>query len=211
MDGVSCYGKHNSSILEDEDLADEIHLHLQGLGKYIKAQDIINYLAQPSVQAQLQTKKTISLCMAQNWMHRMQYQWKKEPKGMYSDGHKHDDVVDYRQMKFLLQWVLLDQWCQWWDKNGEEIPCSFIAAPDGKIVIIWRHDESIFYANDRCLTCWVHAKETAKLYTKGEGVSMMAADFVSPDYGWLRAKDFDVTDLLTQGRTIRHKRDHLGT
>ncbi|SJK99652.1 uncharacterized protein ARMOST_02960 [Armillaria ostoyae] len=31
------YEKHNSSILEDEDLADEIHLYLQGLGKYIKA------------------------------------------------------------------------------------------------------------------------------------------------------------------------------
>ncbi|KAK0444510.1 uncharacterized protein EV420DRAFT_1484630 [Desarmillaria tabescens] len=48
---ASHYGKHNSFILEDEDLANKIHLHLQGLGKYIKAQDIINYLAQPSVQA----------------------------------------------------------------------------------------------------------------------------------------------------------------
>ncbi|PBK91168.1 hypothetical protein ARMGADRAFT_857619, partial [Armillaria gallica] len=149
-------------ILEDEDLADEIHMHLQGLGKYIKAQDIINYLAQPSIQARLRTKKTISLRTAQNWMHRMQYRWKKEPKGMYSDGHERDDVVDYRQKKFLPQWALLDLWCRWWDKNGEEIPRSFIAAPDGKIVVIWRHDESIFYANDRRLTRWVHTKETAK-------------------------------------------------
>ncbi|KDQ58815.1 hypothetical protein JAAARDRAFT_193331 [Jaapia argillacea MUCL 33604] len=29
------YGKFNSSVLEDEDLAQEIHLHLQGKGKFV--------------------------------------------------------------------------------------------------------------------------------------------------------------------------------
>jgi hypothetical protein len=52
-------------------------------------------------------------------------------------------------------------------------------------VVIWWHDESIFYAHDRCKLHWVHCTETAKPYAKGEGQSFMIANFVSADYGWL--------------------------
>ena len=55
----------------------------------------------------------------------------------------------------------------------------------GKWIVIWVHDESIFYANDQC---WVHSSESAKPYAKGEGAFQMVADFASPDYGWLREK-----------------------
>ncbi|KAL5633413.1 hypothetical protein ACGC1H_003789 [Rhizoctonia solani] len=47
--------------------------------------------------------------------------------------------------------------------------------------------ESTFYAHDRRLTRWIHEQETARLFKKGEGVSLMVADFVSADYGWLRS------------------------
>ncbi|KAF9515963.1 hypothetical protein BS47DRAFT_1263365, partial [Hydnum rufescens UP504] len=47
------------------------------------------------------------------------------------------------------------------------------------------HDESIFYAHDRRKLRWVHDNETPKPYAKGDGVSVMVADFVSADYGWL--------------------------
>ncbi|KAJ7482083.1 hypothetical protein B0H11DRAFT_1724079 [Mycena galericulata] len=50
---------------------------------------------------------------------------------------------------------------------------------DGKIVVIWRHHESIFYANDRRKNRWVHFSETAKPKAKGEGVSMMVIAFVT--------------------------------
>ena len=36
---------------------------------------------------------------------------------------------------------------------------------------------------------WVHTSETATPYTKGEGASLMIADFVFADYGWLRSAD----------------------
>src|SRR5882757_8167987 len=37
------YGRMNTSILEDEDLAQQIHLHLQGVAKdgYVHAQDVV--------------------------------------------------------------------------------------------------------------------------------------------------------------------------
>jgi len=40
----------NVSLLEDEDLATEIHLHLQGIGQYVKAMDIVHYLDTPKMK-----------------------------------------------------------------------------------------------------------------------------------------------------------------
>jgi hypothetical protein len=54
---------------------------------------------------------------------------------------------------------------------------------------MWVHDESVFYAHDRRQTAWYHKDETAKPYAKGEGATLMVADFVSADYRWLRSMD----------------------
>jgi hypothetical protein len=69
-----------------------------------------------------------------------------------------------------------------WD--DEEHNQTFIAALNGRNVMIWRHDECIFYANDCQKIRWIHVSETAKLYSKGEGTSMMVAAFMS-EHGWL--------------------------
>ncbi|KAJ6610922.1 hypothetical protein B0H10DRAFT_2224629 [Mycena sp. CBHHK59/15] len=69
-----------------------------------------------------------------------------------------------------------------WDK--EEMERTFIAAPDGRIIVISRHDECIFYTNDHRKIRWVHAGEKAKPYAKGEGASMMVAPFILEN-GWL--------------------------
>ncbi len=84
----------------------------------------------------------------------MGYQWKAEPKGMDSDGH---DIINYHQNVFLLLWVELECATRWWkadatedELNGQTASeCAFIACPDGKIIVIWCHDESTFYANNR--------------------------------------------------------------
>ncbi|KAJ7479949.1 hypothetical protein B0H11DRAFT_1660284, partial [Mycena galericulata] len=74
------YGKFNGSVLEDEDLAQEIHLHLQSLGKYVAAQDVVNYMASDEMKTRFNLKHGISLRTAQRWMKRMQYRWTSEPK-----------------------------------------------------------------------------------------------------------------------------------
>ena len=78
----------NSSHLEDPDIANEIHEHLQSIGKYVHAQDIVNYLDKEDVRTQFGMKKTISLATAKRWMHRMDYWWTCNFKGQYVDGHK---------------------------------------------------------------------------------------------------------------------------
>jgi len=54
------YGKFNSSILEDEDLAQEICLHLQSKGKYVCAMDVVRFLDTPEMKERLNLKKSIS-------------------------------------------------------------------------------------------------------------------------------------------------------
>jgi hypothetical protein len=95
------YGRSNKSAIDNEDLAQEIHLHLQQIAKYIKAEDIVRYCAKPEILACLKRTKTISLATARRWLEKMGYRWKKNLKGQYVDGHEQPDVVHYRQNVFL--------------------------------------------------------------------------------------------------------------
>ncbi|KAJ7196394.1 hypothetical protein GGX14DRAFT_403342 [Mycena pura] len=212
---VSQYGKFNESVLDDEDLSQEIHLHLQSLGQYISAQDVVNFVSSPEMKERLNLKKSISVRTAQRWMKRNEYRWQSEPHGMYKDGHEREDVVDYRQNVFLPRWAEFSQRTRrWkraepaaegneagaepkkkktkrqleeekWEEWEAECEREFIGTPDGKVAVIWRHDESIFYAHDRRKIRWVHSSESAKPHAKGEGKSLMVIAFVSPDYGWV--------------------------
>lgn len=56
-------------------------------------------------------------------------------------------------------------------------------------VVPWFHDETIFYAHDCRKKGWYHKNVPAKLYAKGEGPSLMVADFVSARFGWLCSPD----------------------
>ncbi|KIK80988.1 hypothetical protein PAXRUDRAFT_88551, partial [Paxillus rubicundulus Ve08.2h10] len=41
---LDCFGGWKTSKIDDEDLATKLHLHLQGIGKYIKANNLVQYL-----------------------------------------------------------------------------------------------------------------------------------------------------------------------
>ncbi|KAH9933867.1 uncharacterized protein B0H18DRAFT_870317, partial [Fomitopsis serialis] len=95
-------GSWNQSIIEDEDMANDIHLHLQGIGKHRKADDIVQFFEQPEIQERYQLDGWApSITTAQRWMRRMEYRWGSGPKGQYIDGHERDDVVAYRQTIYL--------------------------------------------------------------------------------------------------------------
>ncbi|KIK78535.1 hypothetical protein PAXRUDRAFT_16819 [Paxillus rubicundulus Ve08.2h10] len=126
------YGMWNSSCLEDPDIANEIHEHLQSIGKYVRAQDIVNYLDKEDVRTRFGMKKTISL-------------------GQYVDGHEQDDVVWYHQNVFLKQWAEMEEFMHTWDPdestNNTNFPLDGASLPPQKFCV-WFHDESTFYAND---------------------------------------------------------------
>jgi len=56
------YSQWNTYLLKDEDLAQQICLHLQGIGKFVKAMDIVHYLDTPERKASLKLKKKYLTC-----------------------------------------------------------------------------------------------------------------------------------------------------
>ena len=202
------WGSGNVSRLDTEDgLHEELRTHLQTIGKYVKAEDLVEYLGRHDTKAKYGATISISITTARRWMARLNYFWTDTPSGQYVDGHERPDVVEYRQKVFLPTWLTkVHQLRIWTEENIEELATTFNESTDtlsnsgdkntGKPAttanhqrktVVWVHDESVFYANDRRERRWVHNTETAVPRPKGEGASLMVADFVSADYGWLRS------------------------
>ncbi|KAG1856322.1 hypothetical protein C8R48DRAFT_749228 [Suillus tomentosus] len=142
------------SHIYDESLAANLKLHLQSIGKFVCAQDLVEYLSIPEHQACHSFTKTISQRTAQRWMNHLGFHWRKEPNGRHCDGHKWEDVTQMTK----------------WKSEGEitikDVEAN--AALSGCQIIVWFHDE------------WVHSSEGAVPQPKGEGAFLMAANFVSP-------------------------------
>ena len=93
-----CHGQHSKSILDHEDFAQDIQLHLMEIAKngYICAQDVVDYVATPKIQEKLGSKShTISVQTARRWLKWLNWRYGKKPNGMYVDGHEREDVVQY--------------------------------------------------------------------------------------------------------------------
>ncbi|KAG2071495.1 hypothetical protein BDR04DRAFT_1016009 [Suillus decipiens] len=180
---VNIFGRGASSQLDDDDIANEIHQHLQSIGTHVCADDIVEYLGREEVKTHLKLKKTTSPATAKCWMQHMDYRWVQNHRGQYIDGHEHEDVVNYRQNVFLKKWKEVERKMCSWGQDGEEISNT------DQPLCVWFHDESTFYVNDRRKSRWVHKDASAAPYAKGEGCSLMVADFVSADHGWLQSPD----------------------
>lgn len=185
---INRYHNTHVSKISDEDFASEIRLHLQTKGKYVRALDVVEYVGQREVQERWGLQRGITIRTAQRWMNAMAYRYQREKNGQYKDGHEREDVVEYRQETFLPLVEKLERRMQLRDKDGTIIQEPNLA-PGEVPLIEWKHDETTFYANDRRRTRWVHESEAPTPVRKGEGASIMVADFVSPEFGWCRSID----------------------
>src|SRR5882762_2566356 len=104
------YGYWHVSMLKNGNLAAEIKDHLCGIGKHVKASDIVSFL---------NSLETISVTTAHWWMQMMDYHWTKMPSGQYVDGHEQEDIVLYQQTEFLPH-MELHQSSTWVWNNGLE-------------------------------------------------------------------------------------------
>ncbi|KAF8594080.1 hypothetical protein BDV93DRAFT_535125 [Ceratobasidium sp. AG-I] len=188
---VNHYGWWNVSILEDEDVTAEIRLHCAHIGKYVTAAHIVEFLDDPSVRARLGLQKSITVRTAERWLHRSGYKWGKAWKGQYFEGHEREDVVAYRQTKYIPAWKKLESRMAIYTPDGEVIDLlRTLPLDEGvKPVVVWFHDESTFFAHDRRLIRWVYVGEHPTLAAKGEGNSVMVARFVCAERGWMRGRD----------------------
>ncbi|CUA75192.1 Periplasmic nitrate reductase [Rhizoctonia solani] len=181
----------NVPLLGDEDIGREIKAHLQVVGKQACAEAIVNFFSDTATQTRLGVSKPISLRTAQRWMSKYGgFRWRKEPKGQYFDGHERADVVDYRQKTYVPFMRAIERLTEVYNEKGAPDPQRpILLYPGEKPIIVWFHDESIFFANDRRLVRWVGADEHATPFKKGDGNTIMIADFVSAQLGWLRGQN----------------------
>ncbi|KIK72661.1 hypothetical protein PAXRUDRAFT_21729 [Paxillus rubicundulus Ve08.2h10] len=183
-------GDWTKSQIDDEDLREELLTHLQSLGKYVSASAIITYLERPEVMRRYKLSMSISLATAERWMKSCGFRWTVARGGQYVDGHERSDVVSYRNNVFLPAWYQLDpKMRKWTQVDGQLVEENEGLGGIGRRTVVWFHDESTFYAHDRRKKRWVHIDEKAVPQPKGEGTSLMVADFISADYGWLRSPD----------------------
>jgi hypothetical protein len=182
------YGRAKSAIHSDEDLRLEIITHLQGIGRYFSANDLLNYVNQPAILERLHVERGLTLRTAQNWLKLFSFRWRAEAQGMYTDGHEREDVVKYRQEVFLPKYLDLNLRAAQYDDDGNELPRD-LPQSGGKQVVFHHHDETVYYGNDRRSLRWVLNSESPRPHAKGEGQSVMIADFVSSAFGWLSSPD----------------------
>jgi len=182
---VNPFGDWNESLLLDENLCNEINIFLLSIGNEISAKRLMDFLHQPDIKEKYGIQRNISIRTARRYLNALGYRYRATPKGQYVDGHERADVVFYRNTQFLPRWCRIWECMARWDENLTEI-----APPgSGRRVVTWFHDESVFYAHDRRRKSWYHKDAPAKPYAKGEGASLMVADYVSQDFGWLASPD----------------------
>jgi hypothetical protein len=70
---VNPYGEWNESMLADEDLANDIRLYLQSLGKEITAEKLVEYLNDPVVHIEHGIDKPVSLTTARRYLGELGY------------------------------------------------------------------------------------------------------------------------------------------
>ena len=127
----------------------EINLHLQGIRKYVKAMDIVNFLDTPEMRTQLNWTTPIHQTTAQRWMQKLGYCWANMPKGQYVNGHEHEDIVAYQQNYFLPELAKIEAKMKIWMEGGIEPEDPNAATTlDICYTVVWYHDESVFYVND---------------------------------------------------------------
>ncbi|KZP03294.1 hypothetical protein FIBSPDRAFT_769167, partial [Athelia psychrophila] len=202
---VHCSGQYNSSILEHEDLADEIHCHLVEIAKegYICTQDVVDFISTPEIQEKLGSKaRGISIRTAQRWMKKHEWRYGKKAKGMYMDGHEREDVVAYRD-GFVARWQEYEKRMVTFDNDGVEspFPPGFPVAQTGRFrLILITHDESTFYAYDRRKSMWSHVSDPHVPDRKGEGPSLMISDMLTSEWGRLVYEDEEARVVFKAGK-----------
>jgi hypothetical protein len=80
----------------------------------------------------------------------MGFTWMREHTGQFSDRHKQDNVRYYQEKYYVPEWMKLKPRMQSWDSEGQVIPPKLNEGEQH--VIVWFHNESIFYAHDQQLT-----------------------------------------------------------
>lgn len=123
------------------------------------------------------------------WMSILGFRYGRAIIGPYKDGHERPDIVDYRQNVYLPTLGEFEKRSKVYDDDGVEIPRT---APVDRPVVIWMHDECTYHQNDQPQLIWNSPEPPNYPQPKGEGRTVMVANLVSSEYGFIKSLDKSV-------------------
>ncbi|KDQ65239.1 hypothetical protein JAAARDRAFT_53079 [Jaapia argillacea MUCL 33604] len=180
-------GKHHThpTLLNNEHMTQVVHHYLMVLADSeitpLLLMKQVNSVIIPSLGLDLGGKK-ISESAVRRWLVKLAYRLKDVRKGMYVDGHKWEDVVEY-QRKFLAT-ISENERLQRTYNNKILEPIKPVLRPGKRLHIPIFHDESIFHVNDLCHRVWVKDGKMP-LHKKGQGWAIHVSDFILEQTGQL--------------------------
>jgi hypothetical protein len=179
------YGHSQDPLIDSDEFRVELQDYLRAAGKYMTATSVIRFMAQPNIKEAWGLTKPVSKTTAKKWMHQLDCRWRHERKGLYLDGHERPDVVEYRQTVFIPKSKEMEAHMQ------SFATFEFYTYMDPILcrIVMWFHNECMFYAYDCRLLLWVLMSASPKPTKKGEGQTLMVSDVVSAEHGWLSSPD----------------------
>ena len=122
----------------------------------------------------------------------------KKKKGMYVDGHEHNDVVEYSKT-FLRKMVSLGFLVALPRRRRRKLFQMIPMVP--RVILL--DDESTFQANEDQPTLWAEKGSTVMKQTS-KGAGIMVSDFIDKHNGYLQLTDEEYTHAKEKDPTI-HK------
>ena len=135
----------------------------------------------PSLSSGQTAMRTISPSTAVCWLHALIWEFGRDQKDLYFDGHEREDVVKYRNEIFIPKMLSLEnRVASWTGENLETIvPPKDIDAGE---CVIFAHDECCYHANDGTGYYW-RPKGEPDLRKKGRGAAYMVSEFLCACHG----------------------------
>lgn len=173
--------KNVRSLLKDELIKKRILDYLQSLptGKVMpkNLQVAVNTVILPALD--ITPKKPISTRTSRCWLIKLGWRYTQVKKGVYMDGHEHDNIVKYRQEVFLPLMAKFEAHMVHYD--GPELRHVEPVLQPGECKIIPNfHDESTFHANEEVRSVWLWEGEQP-LCKKGRGRLIHVSAFINPE------------------------------
>jgi len=119
-------------------------------------QHVLNSQILPSLDVSL--KKPLCERTARRWLIKLGWQHTRIRKGVYLDGHEHEDVVKYQNEEFI-PWMKefearMSRYVQ--DSNTRELIAiePMLSAGEKKVIALFQ-DESSFHANEYKSSAWL--------------------------------------------------------
>jgi hypothetical protein len=124
--------------------------------------------------------KSLSRTATYKWLNRLGFYATKEKKGVYVDGYKREDVIEYRQKEFLPQMALYQSLTTNYEEDANKVlqPILPTLPPGEKEHVIYYHDESCFHAKDYSTRIWLDENQQ-KMPSKSKGGLIHCSDFIS--------------------------------